>query len=249
MLVQTAGPEMGRGPIVEQQITMPGCHQPAGLVDILRFFLARSDNRPTSQIHGLATHLKAIARHHVGVPPMVAPEYLPHIVQGPLLAMQVHRDVFAAWCDRMGWERPAFWFSQAKPSARVRATTAARTGCRRLLHELVSRGKRDRIAAYVAALQRANAPRTVLNRLTDLATVLRWFAPEQDWDWLHRCLAKLRARAQPVRDKRARLRSARELLTLGRQLAEGLAGMGDDVVVGVDVADRGTAVGQPQGTA
>ena len=36
---------------------------------ILRFFLARSGNRPTSQIHGLATHLKAIARHHVGVPP------------------------------------------------------------------------------------------------------------------------------------------------------------------------------------
>ena len=38
---------------------------------ILRFFLARSGNRPTSQIHGLATHLKAIARHHVGVPPAV----------------------------------------------------------------------------------------------------------------------------------------------------------------------------------
>ena len=34
---------------------------------ILRFFLARSGNRPTSQIHGLATHLKAIARHHAGV--------------------------------------------------------------------------------------------------------------------------------------------------------------------------------------
>ena len=38
---------------------------------ILRFFLARSGNRPTSQIHGLATHLKAIARHHVGAPPAV----------------------------------------------------------------------------------------------------------------------------------------------------------------------------------
>ena len=38
---------------------------------ILRFFLARSGNRPTSQIHGLATHLKAIARHHVGVTPAV----------------------------------------------------------------------------------------------------------------------------------------------------------------------------------
>ena len=77
---------------------------------------------------------------------------------------------------------------------------------------------RERVAAYVAALQRANAPRTVLNRLTDLATVLRWFAPGQDWDWLPRCLAKLRARVQAVRDKRARLRSAHELLALGRQL-------------------------------
>ena len=38
---------------------------------ILRFFLARSGNRPTSQIHGLATHLKAISRHHVGVTPDV----------------------------------------------------------------------------------------------------------------------------------------------------------------------------------
>ena len=38
---------------------------------ILRFFLARSGNRPTSQIHGLATHLKAIARHHVGASPAV----------------------------------------------------------------------------------------------------------------------------------------------------------------------------------
>ena len=38
---------------------------------ILRFFLARSGNQPTSQIHGLATHLKAIARHHVGATPAV----------------------------------------------------------------------------------------------------------------------------------------------------------------------------------
>ena len=86
-----------------------------------------------------------------------------------------------------------------------------------------ARVTRDRVAAYVAALQSANAPRTVLNRLTDLATVLRWFTPGQDWDWLHRCLAKLRARVQPVRDKRARLRSAHELLALGRQLMHAAA--------------------------
>ena len=42
----------------------------------------------------------------------------------------------------MGWERPAFWFAEPKPSARVRAKTAARTGFRRLLCELVGRGQR-----------------------------------------------------------------------------------------------------------
>ena len=43
----------------------------AAMQAILRFFLARSGNKPTSQIHGLATHLKAIARHQVGVTPAV----------------------------------------------------------------------------------------------------------------------------------------------------------------------------------
>ena len=69
-------------------------------------------------------------------------EDLPDIIQGPLLATPVHRDVFAAFCDQMGWERPAFWFAEPKPSARVRAKTAGRTGFRRLLRELVGRGQR-----------------------------------------------------------------------------------------------------------
>ena len=43
----------------------------AAMQAILRFFLARSGNKPTSQIHGIATHLKAIARHHVGASPAV----------------------------------------------------------------------------------------------------------------------------------------------------------------------------------
>ena len=36
---------------------------------VLGFFLERSGNQPTSQIHGIAMHLKAIARHYVGVAP------------------------------------------------------------------------------------------------------------------------------------------------------------------------------------
>ena len=35
------------------------------------------------------------------------------------------------------------------------------------------------VAAYIAELRQVNAPRTVLGRLADLATVLGWFAPEQ----------------------------------------------------------------------
>ena len=42
----------------------------------------------------------------------------------------------------MGWERPAFWFAEPKPSARVRAKTAGRTGFRRYLRELIGRGQR-----------------------------------------------------------------------------------------------------------
>ena len=36
---------------------------------ILRFFLARADNKPCAQTQGLAARLKAIAQHHVGVAP------------------------------------------------------------------------------------------------------------------------------------------------------------------------------------
>ena len=49
---------------------------------------------------------------------------------------------------------------------------------------------------------------------------MRWFAPEHDWSWLKPILARLRGRAVPVRDKRARLRSAHELLALGHQLMQ-----------------------------
>ena len=74
----------------------------------------------------------------------------------------------------------------------------------------------------MAALQRINAPLTVLGRIADLATVLRWFAPEHDWSWLRAIQARLRGRVgtAPQDRKRARLRSAHELLALGLQLME-----------------------------
>ena len=65
-------------------------------------------------------------------------------------------------------------------------------------HDPAARATPPRVAAYIAALRQLNAPRTVLNRITDLATVLGWFAPERDWGWLDRILARLRGRVRAV---------------------------------------------------
>ena len=65
-------------------------------------------------------------------------------------------------------------------------------------HDPAARATPQRVAAYIAALRQLNAPRTVLSRVTDLATVLGWFAPERDWGWLDRILARLRGRVRPV---------------------------------------------------
>ena len=77
----------------------------------------------------------------------------------------------------------------------------------------------ERVAGYIAVLGRLNAPRTVLNRVTDLATVLGWLAPEHDGSWLRRVLARLHARGGSARPATsAGLRSAHELLALAREL-------------------------------
>ena len=80
------------------------------------------------------------------------------------------------------------------------------------------RATRENIRGYVAALQAVNASGTVLVRLQSLAVVLRWMAPAQDWAWLQPLLARLAARATPVRDKRARLQPADALFALGQRL-------------------------------
>ena len=80
------------------------------------------------------------------------------------------------------------------------------------------RATRENLRGYVVALRAANAPGTVLVRLQSLAVVLRWMAPERDWAWLRRLLARLGARATPVRDKRARLQPADALFVLGERL-------------------------------
>jgi integrase/recombinase XerD len=81
-----------------------------------------------------------------------------------------------------------------------------------------ARATPERVRAYIAALQAVNAPGTVLVRLQSLRTVLGWVAPDHDWSWLRPLLARLQARARPVCDHTAALRSSDELVALGHRL-------------------------------
>ena len=81
-----------------------------------------------------------------------------------------------------------------------------------------ARASREAIKAYIAELQALNAPQTVVVRMQSLSVVLRWLAPDVDWSWLRRLVARLEARAQPVRDKHARLQLADTLFALGSRL-------------------------------
>jgi integrase/recombinase XerD len=81
-----------------------------------------------------------------------------------------------------------------------------------------ARASREAIEAYIAELEALNAPQTVVVRLQSLSVVLRWLAPDVDWSWLRRLVVRLEARAEPVRDKRARLQLADALFALGSRL-------------------------------
>lgn len=78
----------------------------------------------------------------------------------------------------------------------------------------------DRLRAYIAELQAAVAPLTVRNRVRDLAEALRVMAPAVDLSYLRRARGRLKARAQPVRSKRAQLAPSRDLVQLGQKLME-----------------------------
>ena len=76
----------------------------------------------------------------------------------------------------------------------------------------------DVLTRYVAELQRASASRTVASYVVMLGMVLRALAPDRDWGWLRRAARKLLHRAEPSRNKRARVVPAADLLTLGLDL-------------------------------
>jgi integrase/recombinase XerD len=77
---------------------------------------------------------------------------------------------------------------------------------------------RERIAAYLVELASVCAPYTQVCRIQELYDAMRVLAGKCDWSWLAQLLATLRCRAEPVRDKRNRLRPVGELIQLGRRL-------------------------------
>jgi hypothetical protein len=135
--------------------------------------------------------------------------------------------------DRLAWEagtRPAGLFEKkgagAEWSPRSQIKTAKGYG--RWLCWLEQKGLLDRtlmpsarvtkplIADYVEMLSATCAPYTVVCRLQELYDALRVFAPDTDWWWLAELWMRLGRRAEPVRNKRARLRRTPDLVDLGR---------------------------------
>ncbi|GGH18919.1 hypothetical protein GCM10007036_21410 [Alsobacter metallidurans] len=75
------------------------------------------------------------------------------------------------------------------------------------------------VVAYITDLRtKKKADYTVLCRVQELYDACRVLDPDQNWNWLRDIRARVRRRPKPVRNKLARLRSARELEELGWSL-------------------------------
>ncbi len=79
----------------------------------------------------------------------------------------------------------------------------------------------ERVAAYLAELQRTNRGHPVQNRIQELGDAMRALAPDGDWRWILRAAGRLRASTIPAQDKRARLRPVEELAAEGLRLMAG----------------------------
>jgi integrase/recombinase XerD len=74
------------------------------------------------------------------------------------------------------------------------------------------------VADYVAMLSASCAPYTVVCRLQELYDALRVLALDLDWRWLAELWMRLGRRAEPLVNKRLRLRPTHDLLDLGRRM-------------------------------
>ncbi len=85
---------------------------------------------------------------------------------------------------------------------------------------LQDRVTRPRVEAYVAHLRGHNHSSTVAGRIRQLGRAAAVMAPNANWAWLRRMLARLRRVATPARDDRARLIPALTLLDLATTLMQ-----------------------------
>lgn len=76
----------------------------------------------------------------------------------------------------------------------------------------------DRLRAYIHELAVQVAPVTVAGRVRNLAAALRVMALEADYPYLRRARQRLKLRARPSRNKRARLVPIQDLFDLGVRL-------------------------------
>jgi len=80
---------------------------------------------------------------------------------------------------------------------------------------------RDAVAAYVFELQQfGNSTNTILSRLQDLHEAALVMDPAEDWTWIRRVAARIRAQHKPARDKGSKMVGSDDLVALGSRLME-----------------------------
>lgn len=85
---------------------------------------------------------------------------------------------------------------------------------------------RAAVGAYLRDLARVNGTHTQLARLAELYEAAQVMGPGQDWQWIRRVAARVRAGHRPVRDKRPRMVGAEDLYALGCRLMEDASARG-----------------------
>ena len=96
-----------------------------------------------------------------------------------------------------------------------------------------SRIDRATVRDYVTLLSEQVQPWTVWSYTLSLYLVARAFAPDGDWDWLYKIVAKLHLRRRPSKDKLSRMRAPGEIVAWAyRQMND----------LDVSVRDKGNAL-------
>jgi integrase len=77
------------------------------------------------------------------------------------------------------------------------------------------------VVEYVEEMKKfSNSSYTRLARLQELYDAAKVMDPRRDWHWIRQIASRIRSTAKPTRDKRSRMVSAMDLLTLGLELMD-----------------------------